>query len=134
MKLTKLVLEYPGALTPRPKDEWDKNQDDFKERQKKRYVIETINELILEAAMESVEEILNSHWFGWEDCSFKYIEEEEYDDNMIVYLYGDRGGISIDFIYQKDYQDDEDDIEYYENMKEDPSTIAVVENGVVQNM
>ena len=32
MKLTKILLEYPGAFTPRPEDEWEKNQEDMKER------------------------------------------------------------------------------------------------------
>ena len=47
MKLTKILLEYPGAFTPRPKEEWDKNQEEIKKRKeeedKKRdpnYIIE----------------------------------------------------------------------------------------------
>lgn len=32
MKLTKLLLEYPGALTPRPKEEWQRNQKQIQKR------------------------------------------------------------------------------------------------------
>ena len=47
MKLTKLLLEYPGAFTPRPKEEWDKNQEEIEKRREEerrkrepKYIIE----------------------------------------------------------------------------------------------
>ena len=40
MKLTKILLEYPGAFTPRPEDERKRNQEDYTKRTDPRYKIE----------------------------------------------------------------------------------------------
>ena len=93
--------------------------------------IEIINKMILEEVRDNLDSILSSEWFDWKDCWFGYLREEDYKDNMIVYWYGDRGGIYIDFLYE-----DEDDKEFFKNVKEnnfdDYGVMVVVENGKIR--
>ena len=97
--------------------------------------IEIINEIILEEVRDNLDSILSSEWFDWKDCWFGYLREEDYEDNMIVFWYGDRGGIYIDFMYESKMEE-EDDKEFYRDVKEenfdDYGVMVVVENGKIR--
>ena len=96
--------------------------------------IEIINEIILDVVGDSIEDILSSEWYDWKDCWFGFLREEDYEDNMIVYWYGDRGGVGIEFMYESKMED-EDDKEFYNEVKEenfdDYGVLVIVENGKI---
>ena len=89
--------------------------------------VKFINKVILEECKKNIDEILSSEWYGWEDCSFEYLREEDYRSNMLVRWNGDRGGMGIYFEFMNEVEDEED-MERYMWEKEDEWNLVVIED------
>lgn len=85
-----------------------------------------LNNKVVEIYLKEVEDIFNDikeydleysgRWFYIEDISYKFVKEEwNGEEDIMLYVYGDRGGIDIGFEYRNDYEEEEEWIDLRES-------------------
>lgn len=95
----------------------------------KKYLNNKVGELYLKEVKEVFDDIKENdleykgRWFYSEEVSYSFLKEEwEGEEDVMLCVFGDRGGMSIGFEYREDY-DDEDD---WEELRESDSEMSVV--------
>ena len=102
--------------------------------------LEVINSFLSKEVKELREYIENDDngWYGIEDCNLiEEVKVEDYDDNMCILSYSDRGGVNMSIEYMSDYVGEEDDEEYEDGLDDWDGIVnsdecwIVVKNGEV---
>lgn len=85
-----------------------------------------LNNKVVEIYLKEVEDIFNDikeydleysgRWFYIEDINYEFVKEEwNGEEDIMLYVYGDRGGIDIGFEYRNDYEEEEEWIDLRES-------------------
>ena len=95
----------------------------------KKYLNNKIGELYLEEVKDIFNDIRENdleyrgRWFYGEEVNYRFIKEEwEGEEDVMLCMYGDRGGVDIGFEYREDYDDDEE----WEGMRESDCEMSVL--------
>jgi len=88
----------------------------------KKYLNNKIGELYLREVKSVFDDIkeynleYEGRWYYVEDINYKFIKEEwNGEEDVMLCLYGDRGGIDIGFEYRDDYEEEEEWIDLRES-------------------